>query len=168
MKNRKIDVIFNLAGVLGTHELIGDSQKAIGVNVTGALNCLEVCREFGTELVEIGKPNIWLNTYSITKQAAEDFTRMYVKEFGVRAWIVKWFNAFGPRQHYGYPQKLAPTAIVHALQGKPIEVFGHGQQTLDNIYVEDAANACIDVYETGNDPAEADPEEIQELRQCLD
>lgn len=148
VRHHDIDAIFNLAGILGTHELQLNSMQALQANTGGALNCLGICDEFEIDMVEIGKPNIWLNTYSITKQAAEDFTRMYVKEFGIRAWIVKWYNAYGPGQHYGSPQKLAPTSIVHALKGMPIEVFGSGEQTLDNIYVEDAANACLDVWES--------------------
>lgn len=142
------DVIFNLAGVLGTHELIeGDIKEAFDIIVGGAINCLNVARKLDIAIVEIGKPNIWLNVYSITKQAAEDLTLMYHREFGVRALVVKWFNAYGERQHYGSPQKLAPTSIVKAIKGEAIPVFGSGEQTLDNIYAKDAANACIDLYE---------------------
>lgn len=141
-------VVFNLAGVLGTHELIeGRSVEAVETNVIGCLNVLEAARKYGFDVVEIGKPNIWLNTYSITKRAAEDFSLMFHKEFGIKVWIVKWFNIFGPRQHFGSPQKLAPTSIVKALRGEPIPVFGLGLQTADHLYVEDAASAAIDVYE---------------------
>jgi UDP-glucose 4-epimerase len=145
-KIKKSDVTFHLAGVLGTHELIEDSINAVNINVLGTLNVLEAVKKFKRDLVIIGKPNVWLNTYSITKEASEKFTQLYVKEFGVRAWIVKWFNVFGPGQHYGIPQKLAPTAIVKALRNEPIQVFGNGRQTVDHIYVADAVNAAIDVY----------------------
>ena len=143
------DGIFNLAGVLGTHELnaedaIGD---AVAVNIVGALNCLAAASEFDIPLLQIAKPNIWLNTYSITKQASEDFTKLYVKELGVKAWIVRWFNVYGPRQHYGSPQKLGPTSIVKALKGEPIPIFGDGHQTADHIYVKDAVSAALAVFE---------------------
>lgn len=145
---KDVDVIFNLAGVLGTHELIeGDIKEAFDIIVGGAINCLEVAKKYDIPMVEIGKPNIWLNVYSITKQSAEDLTLMYHKEFGVKALVVKWFNAYGERQHYGSPQKLAPTSIVKALRNEPIPIFGNGKQTLDNIYAVDASNACIDLYE---------------------
>ena len=150
VKDNKIEVIFNLAGVLGTHELIeGDIKEAFDIIVGGAINCLEIGRELDLPVVEIGKPNIWLNVYSIAKQSAEDLTLMYHKEFGVKALVVKWFNAYGERQHYGSPQKLAPTAIVRALKNQPIPIFGDGNQTLDNIYAGDASNACIDLFEAG-------------------
>jgi len=145
----KPQVIFNLAGILGTHELIeGNIKEAFDIIVGGAINCLDIGRDYGVRVVEIGKPNIWLNVYSITKHAAENLTAMYYTEFGVEAMTVKWFNAYGERQHYGKPQKLAPTAIVKALRGEDIPIFGSGEQTMDNIYAVDAANACIDLYET--------------------
>src|SRR3990167_11290983 len=115
---KKVDVVFNLAGILGTHELIeADTVRAVEINIIGALNVLEAARKYKVDVVEICKPNIWLNTYSITKQAAEDFTVMYAKEHGLKTWAVRWYNIFGPRQHYGSPQKLTPTSIVKALKG---------------------------------------------------
>jgi UDP-glucose 4-epimerase len=143
------DGIFNLAGVLGTHELnaAGAMRGAVEVNIIGALNCLAAASEFDIPLLQIAKPNVWLNTYSITKQASEDFTRLYVKELGVKAWIVRWFNVYGPGQHYGSPQKLGPTSIVKALKGEPVPVFGDGQQTADHIYVKDAVDAALAVFE---------------------
>lgn len=145
---RGAGVVFNLAGILGTHELIeADTIKAVEINVIGALNVLEAARQFGTDVVEICKPNLWLNTYSITKQAAEDFTVMYRREHGLKTWAVRWYNIFGPRQHYGKPQKLAPTSIVKALRNEPIPVFDDGTQTADHIYAQDAAEATIAIYQ---------------------
>ena len=145
---KKVDVVFNLAGILGTHELIeADIRKAVQINVVGALNILNAAKKYQVDVVEICKPNLWLNTYSITKQAAEDFTIMYAKEFGLKTWAVRWYNVFGPRQHYGSPQKLAPTSIVKALRNEPIPVFGTGKQTADHIYAEDCAEATIAIYE---------------------
>ena len=142
------DVVFNLAGLLGTHELIeANTIKAVEVNVIGALNVLEAARKNKTDVVEICKPNLWLNTYSITKQAAEDFTVMYAREHGLRTWVVRWYNIFGPRQHYGSPQKLAPTSIVKALKNLPVPVFDDGTQTADHIFAQDAAEATIAIYQ---------------------
>jgi UDP-glucose 4-epimerase len=145
-----IDVIFNLGGVLGTHELIDHSRVALDVITGGTISCLDTANSLGIDFVEISKPNIWLNTYSITKKAAEDFTLMYEDVFGLPVWIVKWFNIFGPGQHYGegHPQKLAPTSIMSALKNEPIEIFGDGEQTADHLYVADACHAVIDTYES--------------------
>jgi UDP-glucose 4-epimerase len=143
------DAIINLAGVLGTHELneAGAIEEAVNVNILGALNCLNAARELDLPILQISKPNLWLNTYSITKQASEDFARLYAAELGVRVWIVRWFNVYGPGQHYGSPQKLGPTAIVKALKGETIPIFGDGRQTADHIYVKDAVDAALAVFD---------------------
>ncbi len=144
------DVVFNLAGVLGTHELNKRKEipRAIDVNISGAVNVLDVAAEFDVDVVEICKPNPWLNTYSITKEAAEKFTKLYVKEHDLDAWMVRWYNVYGPKQHYGKPQKLVPTVAVDALRGDDINIYGNGEQTADHIYVRDAVRATVDVYET--------------------
>ncbi len=144
------DAIVNLAGVLGTHELneTGAIREAVNVNIHGALNCLRAATKFGIPMLQVAKPNLWLNTYSITKQASEDFSRLFVAELGARVWIVRWFNVYGPGQHYGSPQKLGPTAIVRALKGEPVPVFGDGNQTADHIYVKDAVDAALAIFDT--------------------
>ena len=146
----KIGAIFNLAGVLGTSELNSEEmiRDAVSANVMGAINCLAVAREFEIPMLQVSKPNPWLNTYSITKRAAEDFAKLYVKEHRVKVWIVRWFNIFGPGQHYGMPRKLAPTTIVQALRNEPITIYGDGEQTVDHIYVKEAVTATMGVFET--------------------
>jgi len=79
-----IDTVFHLAGMLGTHELVVNSMKAVSVNIIGTLNILESAKEVGTKVLFMSKPNCWLNTYTITKVASESFCEMYGKEFGVK------------------------------------------------------------------------------------
>lgn len=137
--------VYDVAGVLGTHELIVDNQKAIDTNVRGAINVLEVARDCGVQrLFHPTKPNDWLNTYSITKFAAERFCFMYQKEFGLPVTVLKWFNAIGPGQHLYPVRKAVPYFIVMALRNLPIEVFGDGEQTVDLIYVDDIARIAIE------------------------
>lgn len=144
------DYVLHLAGLLGTHELVDDSVRATRVNVIGTLNILDACRDHGARLIEVSKPNCWVNTYTITKTAAESFTEMYRREHGVEAVVVKYFNVYGPRQpiveEVGY-QKLIPTAIVHALSGRPIEIYGNGEQTMDLVHTTDVVNATLSVIE---------------------
>lgn len=142
--------IFNLAGMLGTHELNYPNQmvNSVGVNIVGALNCLNAAKTFNIPILQITKPNLWINTYTITKHAAEQFAKLYAQELGVKVWLPRLFNVFGPGQHYGVPQKLAPTVIVNALNDWPITIYGSGQQTVDHIFVEDAATAMIAIFES--------------------
>jgi len=141
MKNQ--DIVFHLAGLLGTHELVTNSIAATEVNVLGTLNILEAARKYGVKVMFASKPNCWLNTYTITKVASEKFCLMYHKEFGVDVVILKWFNVYGPRQSLIEYQKAVPTLIVQALKGESLLVYGSGEQTADFIYIDDSIEATI-------------------------
>ncbi len=144
------DMVYHLAGVLGSHELIGNVRHSLDVNVGGTLNVLESCRIHRAKMLLVSKPNVWLNTYSITRETAEQFSKMYMVEYGVITTIVKWFDAYGPGQKVGpgHIQKVVPTFIVNALENRPLSVFGDGKQTADFIYVDDLVEATIAVAET--------------------
>ncbi len=138
-----IDTVFHLAGMLGTHELVVNSAKAVGVNIIGTLNILEAAKEVGAKVLFMSKPNCWLNTYTITKVAAESFCEMYGKEFGVKYVILKPFNVLGEAQPMVDYRKAVPFMITESLQGKPLTIYGDGEQTVDLVYVGDVAEACI-------------------------
>lgn len=142
-----IDLVYHLAGVLGTEELNIRSIEATEINVIGTLNVLEEALLNKTKVLFVSKPNIWLNTYSITKEAGEKFCLMFHKIFGLKTVIVKWFNVYGPDQkHYGV-QKAVPTFIVKALKNEPLPIFGNGNQMADFIYVTDTATLTIKAAE---------------------
>jgi UDP-glucose 4-epimerase len=138
------DEVYDIAGVLGTNELMFSNSRAVDVNVSGAVKVLEAARLCGVKKIfHPTKPNDWLNTYSITKFAAEQFCLMFVKNFNMSIACLKWFNAYGPRQHLYPVRKAVPLFIVQALYNKPVEVFGDGNQTVDMIYVTDIAKIAI-------------------------
>ena len=150
------DAVFHLAGILGTHETVTEAYKTSDVNVMGMLNVLDAAREHGLAVLDITKPNYWRNTYTITKVAAEEFCLMYRDEFGMNVKAARWFNVFGPRQRtedQGY-QKAVPTFIVRALKGTPISIYGDGTQGTDHIYVSDAVDATIAIFESSFVPQE--------------
>ncbi len=134
-------VIFHLAGILGTEELNDRSYEATQVNVLGTINILDAARESGSRLVLVSKPNLWLNVYSITKGAAEQFAFMYSQIHRVDTRVGQFFSIYGPGQDIHGVQKAVPTFIAHALQNKPIPIFGNGEQSADFIYVSDACEA---------------------------
>lgn len=140
---REKDIVFHLAGLLGTHELVTNSIAATEVNVLGTLNILEAARKYNVKVMFASKPNCWLNTYTITKVASEKFCLMYNKEFGVDVVILKWFNVYGPRQSLIEYQKAVPTLIVQALKEEPLLVYGSGEQTADFVYIDDTIEATI-------------------------
>jgi UDP-glucose 4-epimerase len=140
------DVVFHLAGLLGTHELIEKALEATMVNIGGTIRILDACRKFDVRLVAISKPSCWVNPYTITKVAAEHYIEMYRREFGVQAVVLKWFNVYGGRQPLfeskGY-RKAVPTWIMCALKGQPLEIYGTGGQTMDLVYVGDTIGATL-------------------------
>ena len=146
------DTVFHLAAVLGTSELVTQAREAVDVNINGTVNILNACRSEGASLLFISKPNPWLNTYSITKQAAERFCLMYRSEFEVPVTIVKPFNVYGPHESTGpgRAQKLIPNTILKALRNESLKIFGTGEQINDYIYVDDVARLICDLATTEN------------------
>lgn len=142
----KFDVIYHLAGLLGTSELIEQAYQASRVNILGTVNILDAARVNSTKVIFVTKPNCWLNTYSITKFAGESFTRMYYHELGLRTVGVRWFNVYGPGQSF-HCQKAVPFFIKWALTNQPVRVWGDGEQTMDLIHAKDAVTATIMVAE---------------------
>jgi len=139
-----MDVVFHLAGLLGTTELLTQNLEAVDVNVKGTLNVLEACLRHGVKTVFYPtKPNEWLNTYSITKRAGEEFAMMYASLRKLDIRILRWLNAYGPGQK-AYPiRKAVPVMIIQALAGLDIEVWGTGNQPVDLIFSEDLARNTV-------------------------
>lgn len=138
------DLVYHLAGLLGTHELLDRSYEAVQVNVLGTINILDGARRDGIKVVYVGKPNLSLNTYSITKGCAEAFVSLYKKELKLPCVSVRWFSVYGPEQSF-HTRKAIPYFIRWALRDEPIEIWGTGNQTLDLIYVDDAVAATIQI-----------------------
>lgn len=142
-KLKGFDIIFHLAGILGTHELNCRAYEAALINILGTVNALDAAKGNGSRIVLAAKPNPWSNVYSITKKAAENFFSMYRSLYGVDSRIGRFFSIYGPGQktvEHGV-QKAVPTFILKALRDEPIPIFGTGEQTADFIYISDTVEA---------------------------
>lgn len=140
--------IFDCAGVLGTHELISQTTKAIGVNITGAVNVLNLCKKYNISLFHPTKPMFshdWENSYTITKHTAEKFCLMYKEIYDMDITVLRWMNATGPGQHLFPVRKAIPYFIICALLDKPIQIYGTGRQTVDIIDVRDVAKIAVEL-----------------------
>ena len=140
------DVVYHLAGLLGTSELITEAHRATLVNVVGTINILDGALKNMTKVICITKPNVWLNTYSITKEASEKFAKMYYKQFQLPTVSIKWFNVYGTRQSF-HCQKAVPYFIRWALRNEDIQIWGNGNQTMDLIHATDAVRATVMIGE---------------------
>lgn len=150
---RDNDVVFHLAGVLGTHELNTKAYKATQVNILGAVNIFDAAKNHNARVVLAAKPNPWLNVYTITKEASEKFAVMYAQMFGCDFRVGRLYSLYGPGQKIkedGSVQKAVPTFIMQALNNEPVTIFGTGRQTADFMYISDAAEAFAILGHTEN------------------
>jgi dTDP-glucose 4,6-dehydratase len=84
--------------------------------------------------------------YSASKAASDHLVRAYHHTYGLPVLTTNCSNNYGP---YHFPEKLIPLMIVNALAGKPLPVYGDGQQVRDWLYVEDHCSAIRRVLEAG-------------------
>lgn len=84
--------------------------------------------------------------YSASKAASDHLVRAYHHTYGLPVLTTNCSNNYGP---YQFPEKLIPLMIHNALAGKPLPVYGDGQQIRDWLYVKDHCSAIIRVLEAG-------------------
>jgi dTDP-glucose 4,6-dehydratase len=84
--------------------------------------------------------------YSASKAASDHLVRAYHHTYGLPVLTTNCSNNYGP---YHFPEKLIPLMIVNALSGKPLPVYGDGQQIRDWLYVADHCSAIRRVLEAG-------------------
>ncbi|RMD71120.1 MAG: dTDP-glucose 4,6-dehydratase, partial [Gammaproteobacteria bacterium] len=89
------------------------------------------------------RPN---SPYSASKASADHLVRAWHHTFGLPTLITNCSNNYGP---YQFPEKLIPLFILNALRGKPLPIYGTGENVRDWLYVEDHARALRLVLERG-------------------
>ncbi len=78
--------------------------------------------------------------YGFSKLAAEELIGLYTRERSVPATILRYFSVYGPRQR---PEMALSRFISAAFRGRPVEIFGDGEQVRDMTYVSDAVEATV-------------------------
>ena len=84
--------------------------------------------------------------YAASKASSDHLVRAWVHTYGLPAVVTNCSNNYGP---YQFPEKLIPLMLNHALNGKPLPVYGDGQQIRDWLYVGDHCSALRAVLERG-------------------
>lgn len=149
----EVDHVIHLAGVLGTAELFDEPHHAVDVNVRGTLNVLEACRMAGAGYTAITMPPVFPSIYTATKVCADRLATAYHHAHGLRTSRVCAFNAYGPGQKHGpgHPRKIIPTFATEAWAGRPIPVWGDGEQTVDLIHADDLGRMLVEATGFGDD-----------------
>jgi dTDP-glucose 4,6-dehydratase len=169
-----IDAIVNFAAESHVDRSIDSPEPFIQTNVVGTLRLLNCARLHWTKLPEVKKAAFRLlhvstdevygtlaasdpafteetpfapnSPYAASKAASDHLVRAYQHTYGMPTLTTNCSNNYGP---YHFPEKLIPLMILNALEGKPLPVYGDGQQIRDWLYVEDHAAAIWLVLQKG-------------------
>ncbi len=165
------DIIMHLAAESHVDRSIDAPSDFIETNITGTFNLLEAARAYwikrrkpdsfrfhhiSTDEVfgSLGPTGTFSETtpydprspYSASKAASDHLVRAWGETYGLPVVITNCSNNYGP---YHFPEKLIPVVILNALHGRPIPVYGAGENIRDWLYVEDHAQALLTVATQG-------------------
>lgn len=143
----------NVVGTLGLLEAVRDYWKSLSGDRSGAFRFLHVSTDevYGSLDADAPaftethryEPN---SPYSASKAASDHLVRAYHHTYGLPVLTTNCSNNYGP---YHFPEKLIPLVIHNALAGKPLPIYGDGQQIRDWLYVTDHCSAIRRVLEAG-------------------
>jgi UDP-glucose 4-epimerase len=160
------DVVLHLAAQVDVRRSVADPAFDAQVNVAGTVSVLEAARQAGASRVvlastaavygdphEIPTPETAeiapLSPYGTSKAAAEWYLGQYARLHGLSTLALRMANVYGPRQD---PEGEAGVVAIFtgaAVDGRPVTVFGTGEQTRDYIYVDDVVGAWLAAARSG-------------------
>ncbi|MBF0752101.1 MULTISPECIES: dTDP-glucose 4,6-dehydratase [unclassified Pasteurella] len=168
------DVVMHLAAESHVDRSIDGPSAFIETNIVGTYTLLEVTRIYWSSLSDekkqtfrflhvstdevygdlANKEALFTETspynpsspYSASKAASDHLVNAWYRTYGLPVIIAHSSNNYGP---YQYPEKLIPLMVINALSGKPLPVYGNGQQIRDWLFVEDHAKALYKIMTKG-------------------
>ena len=165
--------VVNFAAETHVDRSIDDPYPFIHTNVTGTLVLLDTVRRFlkqaeadqqqcfrflhvSTDEVygTLGETGLFTeetpyapnSPYAASKASADHLVRAYFHTYGVPTIITNCSNNYGP---YQFPEKLIPLMVLNALEGKPLPIYGNGQNIRDWLFVEDHCEGLLRVLQDG-------------------
>ena len=174
LAEHKVRAVLNFAAESHVDRSIEGPGAFIQTNIVGTFNLLEAVRAYWNGLEEQAKADFRFlhvstdevygtlesdapafteqhryepnSPYSATKAASDHLVRAYHHTYGLPVLTTNCSNNYGP---YHFPEKLIPLVIHNALAGKPLPIYGDGQQIRDWLYVTDHCSAIRRVLEDG-------------------
>ncbi len=153
------DIVFHLAAQIHVDKSRNNPEETIDTNINGTLNVLEACRRYGKKLVfasssevygtstsiEMGEhhPTNPQSPYAASKLAGDALCRAYIDTYKMDIVVLRNFNTFGIYQNDGSYGGVISIFTKAALEGKPLHIFGNGEQERDYMEVSDAVQAYI-------------------------
>lgn len=166
--------VMHLAAESHVDRSIDGPAAFIQTNIVGTYTLLEVARKYWKTLSEAKKskfifhhistdevfgdlhgtddfftettPYAPSSPYSASKASSDHLVRAWHRTYGLPIIVTNCSNNYGP---YHFPEKLIPVIIINALEGKPLPVYGNGNQVRDWLYVDDHAKALYKVVTEG-------------------
>ncbi len=174
LREYAIDTVVHFAAETHVDRSILGPMQFIQTNVIGTFTLLEAVRQFWLNEKALGEQRVhfhhvstdevfgaltpnepaWTeeipyapnSPYAASKASSDHLVRSYHHTYGLPITITNCSNNYGPRQ---FPEKLIPLMILNALQGKPLPIYGDGQQIRDWLYVQDHCEAIWRVIRSG-------------------
>jgi dTDP-glucose 4,6-dehydratase len=198
MEAERPDVVLHLAAESHVDRSIDGPSDFIDTNITGTYVLLEAVRRYWSQLDReararfrflhvstdevygsLGAEGLFTeghqyqpnSPYSASKAASDHLVRAWHHTYGLPVVTTNCSNNYGP---YHFPEKLIPLMIINGLEGKPLPVYGSGENVRDWLFVEDHARALWTVASTGrvgevyNIGGEAERTNIEVVRQICD
>ena len=165
------EVVDHHAAQLDVRRSVADPVYDADVNVLGMLNLLQQCVEYKTRKViysssggaAYGEPVYLpcdehhpiqpLSPYGATKYMTELYLYMYRQNFGLDYSILRYPNVYGPRQDPDGEGGVVAVFTGSMLKGRPVTIFGSGEQVRDYLFVKDCARANLMLLEQGSGQA---------------
>ncbi len=167
--NHAIDGVIHLAAESHVDRSIADPSAFARTNVMGTLSLLQAAVQAwkgamaGKRFYHISTDEVYgsldggglfsestpydpRSPYSASKAASDHFVRAYHNTYGLPVVVSNCSNNYGPNQ---FPEKLIPLFIHNIVEGKPLPVYGRGENVRDWLYVEDHARAIDAVFHRG-------------------
>jgi dTDP-glucose 4,6-dehydratase len=158
-----IDAIVNFAAESHVDRSIANPRSFEETNTTGVVNLLEACRLRDLTFLQVSTDEVYGSSqetqafteedplgpsspYSASKGAADLFVGAYRTTYKLRTFVTRSTNNYG---QYQFPEKFMPKAIIRALLGLHVPVYGSGRQVRDWVHVQDHCKALDLVLRKG-------------------
>ncbi|WP_424245965.1 UDP-glucuronate 4-epimerase [Elusimicrobium posterum] len=162
IKEEKFDYIIHLAAQAGVNYSLQNPQAYVDSNITGFLNILEACRNYGVKhLIYASSSSVYgenekmpfseadrvdspVSLYAVTKKTNEAMARVYSHLFNVRSTGLRFFTVYGP---WYRPDMALYIFAKKIFAGETIGLFNYGKMKRDFTYIDDINDGIVNLIE---------------------